>query len=67
MLPSETDMMFCIVTSAGELADGANGIAIGETEQDAWDRLCDGQDWAINRCKDYGYKAKKCAIMLINP
>lgn len=67
MLPSQDQMLFCIVND-GEIIDGAYGHAIGRTEQEAWDRALEpSQDWAISKAKDRGYKVARCAIMLINP
>jgi len=66
MLPSEQDMRWCIMYPDG-LADGQGGLAIGDTEQEAWQRLNGGQSYAIERAKDDGAKACRCAIMVINP
>lgn len=66
MLPSENDMMFCVIID-GAIADGTGGLAIGATEKDAWDRLNGGENWAIERSLQSGAKVRRCAIQVINP
>ena len=66
MLPGNDDLMFCIMMDGG-IADGTRGLAIGLTEQDAWERLNGGEDWAITRSKRYGAVVRRCAIQVINP
>lgn len=66
MLPSENETMFCIMIE-GSIADGQGGLAIGPTEQDAWERLNGGESWAITRSKGYGAVVRRCAIQVINP
>ena len=66
MLPSEKEMLFCIMRN-GEILDGAKGLAIGETEQLAWERGLDPcQEWSIKKSKQQGYYVRRCALMVIN-
>jgi hypothetical protein len=66
MLPSENEMWFCIMLN-GELLDGANGLAIGETEQIAWERGIDPcEEWSIKQSKQQGCYVRRCALMVIN-
>lgn len=69
MIPQEKDLKFCILNADGSLMDGPNGLAIGETEQDAWERAIEpAEPWAIEKAKHgYGCKVRRCAIMVINP
>lgn len=67
MIPDMQDMKYCILDESG-LVDGAHGLAIGDTEQDAWERAIDlAQDWSILRAKQEGCRVRRCAIMVINP
>lgn len=69
MLPSENELMYCILEHDGSILDGANGLAIGATERQAWERALDPcEDWSIEKYKrSYGGKVVRCAIMVINP
>lgn len=66
MLPNEKSMMWCIMYPDG-LADGVQGLAIGDTELEAWERLNGGQDYAIERAKESGAKVRRCVIVILNP
>jgi hypothetical protein len=67
MLPPESELQFCIMNE-GEIVDGANGLAIGATEQEAWERCLNPcEDWSIARAKEYGHVVRRCALMVINP
>jgi len=67
MLPTENDMRWCIMSPDGTLAEGQGGIAIGDTKQEAWERLNGSDEWAIEQAKANGNKACRCAIMIVNP
>ena len=67
MIPSVDQMMFCVM-QGGAIIDGAHGLAIGETEIEAWSRAfqpCTDQD--IARAKREGATVRRCALMVINP
>jgi hypothetical protein len=67
MLPSQDQMMFCIMQN-GEIVDGAHGLAIGSTEIEAWERALDPcGEWSIEKAKQSGSVVRCCAIMVINP
>lgn len=67
MIPGPDDLMFCILID-GEIADGANGLAISSTEQGAWERLLEPcEQWSIERAKEGGHKVRRCAIAVVNP
>ena len=66
MLPKPDDLMFCIMRD-GEIIDGAHGLAIGNTEQEAWERALDpAQNWSIEHAKRTGSAVARCALMVIN-
>lgn len=70
MLPSENELMYCIMESeGGQIVDGAFGLAIGATEREAWERALDPcEDWSIRKTKEgYGHYVRRCALMIINP
>lgn len=69
MLPREEDLRYCVMEKDGSIVDGAHGLAIGNTEQEAWERALDPcGDWSIEKAKrNYGNYVRRCAIMVINP
>ena len=67
MLPNPEDMMFCILDD-GAIVDGAHGLAIGTTEEGAWERAIEPcEEWSIREAKASGMSVRRCAIMVINP
>lgn len=67
MIPSDENLMFCIMRD-GAILDGAHGLAIGPTEDAAWERAIDPcEDWSISEAKDAGSYVRRCALMVINP
>ena len=60
-------MLYCIIKN-GQLLHGTFGLAIGDTEQEAWERAFD-EPWSslnIEKLIEYGYKVKRCNISVIN-
>ena len=67
MLPNESDMRYCIWND-GQIVNGAHGLAIGVTEDEAWARALDPcEPWVIDRAVQHGCVVLRCAILVINP
>ena len=64
MLPKPDDLMFCIMRD-GEIVTGTGGIAIGRTEQDAWDAVI-GHHATVETAQRTGCVVARCAVMVIN-
>jgi len=62
-------LLFCILHKDGTLADGANGLAIGNDEQEAWDRaLNPSEGWAIEKAKSaMGLRIGRCVVTMVKP